>query len=269
MQRRIHTANFPSPHTNASMYARLEQVLRFTAARHCPGWDVVVDARPPAACSSAMGIRSHEFNTQKDDSWCRAVEHAPDGAGLLLIDVDTMIVRPLDDIWAQDFDVAYTARPAERETGPPFNSGVLFVRVSPRTRAFFQAWNAETHRLLADPVRHEPLRRQFTGIHQSSLGVMLGAGVERTWRERLWSWPWRPWQRTNLHIRAIACAEWNCDPAFDVYDEATTRIVHVKSGLRRSIFGLFGYGYACRELTQAWKALEREALAQEAVCRTT
>lgn len=22
--------------------------------------------------------------------------------------------------------------------------------------------------------------------------------VQRTWRERLWSWPWRPWQPTKL-----------------------------------------------------------------------
>jgi hypothetical protein len=25
----------------------------------------------------------------------------------------------------------------------------------------------------------------------------------RAWRERLWSWPWRPWQRTKLVVRSV------------------------------------------------------------------
>lgn len=244
----IHTSNFPSPHTRGDMYARMARVLRWTAERHCPAWEFVVDDQPPAACVSAMGIRSHEFNTQKDDSWCRAVEQAPDGAQLLLLDVDTCITRPLDDVWTLDFDVAYTARPTDRVAGPPFNSGVLFVRVSQATRAFFRLWNTETHRLLADPAAHEPLRRRFTGIHQSALGSLLQQDA-------------MPW----LGLKALPCAVWNCDPTFDTYDEAATRILHVKSGFRRAVFGLPGmqYGQRLREVTRLWHALEREALRAE------
>lgn len=28
---------------------------------------------------------------------------------------------------------------------------------------------------------------------------------ERTWRERLFSWPWRPWQRTELALEPPIC----------------------------------------------------------------
>lgn len=27
--------------------------------------------------------------------------------------------------------------------------------------------------------------------------------VPRTWRERLWSWPWHPWGRTRLEARQV------------------------------------------------------------------
>lgn len=236
----LHTANFPSAHSNDAWYARLERVLLYSVAVYCPGWTVSVDREAPAPCYSAQYHRGHEFNTQKDDSWRRAVQAAPDGAQLMLIDVDAVVLGPLDGIWDRSFDVAYTVH---RSTiaGPPFNSGVLFVRVSPAVKAFFDAWNRETHRLLLDPQAHEPLRRVYRGIHQSALGSLMERGAT-----------------AGIDLQPVPCDEWNCDPAFDEFSD-TTKVLHIKSGLRRAVF-LGNRGYS--DLVAVWRGMERAAIQQ-------
>lgn len=229
-------------------YQRMARVLQHTARVHCPGWDVRIDTRLPAAMASALAIRSHVFNTQKMERWHRAVLEAPIGARLLLIDVDTFILRPLEDIWDRPFDLAYTTK----DHVFPFNTGVVFVRVSDRVRAFVQAWRDTNVRLLSDAEEHRPWRERFGGINQAALGHTLESPIART-----------------IDLCELPCLEWNCeDSAWAAFDPAITRIVHVKSALRRAVFGLAGPMVArerkLQPLVHRWHALERQAFEAEA-----
>lgn len=42
-------------------------------------------------------------------------------------------------------------------------------------------------------------------IVESIFLTELGEPIElaRTWRERLWSWPWQPWRRTVMYIPLV------------------------------------------------------------------
>jgi hypothetical protein len=227
-------------------YARLTRVLAYTAQQHCPGWDVQIrhELTPPPDMHSAAGNQSHVWNTQKLDAWQRAMDHAQDGDRLLLMDADMMVLRPLDTIWDQTFDVAYTTR---RSSRLPFNGGVVAFRVSARTRGFMARWADANRRFLANQHEHQVWRQKYAGINQASFGYMLesnhGCGVSR-----------------------LPCLEWNCeDTEWAQFDPTVTRIVHLKSSLRRAIFGLERPKSYQRTLVEIWHQLEGAAERAESV----
>jgi len=229
-------------------WARLARVLEYSAHQHCPGWDIDVRAITPAPCHPPARTAAHAAyvaNTQKLDEWTRLVDQAPDGDRLALLDADTMVLRTLDAVWDQVFDVAYTVRTSSRF---PINAGVIFVRVSDRTRAFMAAWRDENHRQLGDPARHQRWRRQYGGMNQAALGALLE-------------------QRGGPDVKflRLPCVEWNAEEsAWPAVDRARTRIVHLKSGLRRALF----HGTSARSLlalVHIWRTFERAAAGLAAI----
>ena len=232
-------------------YARMGRVLEYTARRHCPGWAVNVAAVHPAAVPGAQREATFVANTQKLELWCRIVREAPDGDRICLMDGDTFFENGIDDVWEREFDLAYTVR----DYIIPFNGGVLFVRVNERTKAFMERWRRENEAMYRDVDYHLAWKPKFGGLNQASFGRILEAGDH------------------GLSILPLPCEEWNCeDSCWDRYDPAATRIVHVKSGLRRLIFngdmGLPQYPWWTNEdlapLARRWQALERQALRAQA-----
>jgi hypothetical protein len=195
-------------------YERMAAVLAFTLARHCTGWDRRVEAFAPADdCRPRAMADSYVWNTQKMLFWSRLVDEAPDGAELLLLDADIMVLRPLDDLWTRSFDMAYTTKVDARL---PFNTGVVALRLSPAVRAFHERWVNEQLKMLRDQAFHATYRHKYGGIHQAALGYCLEQGAAK-----------------HLELLELPCTEWNCEDAtWRQFSPETTRIVHLKSGLR-------------------------------------
>lgn len=229
-------------------WQRLARALRYTAARWCHPWDRRIVAIEPAPLTSALGIPSHVHNTQKMEFWASVVAGADDGARVLLIDADTIIRRSLDAVWDEPFDLAYTTKASRY----PFNSGVVFLRVSPVVRAFIETWRAENQRMLGDKSHHQAWRLKYGGINQASLGHALDTD-----------------QTAGLRLLTLPCQEWNCEDSSWASCDATTRIVHVKSLLRRAIFYPTPLNQTpyLRRLKAEWTAVDGEAAAAEADAR--
>ena len=233
------------------MYERLARVLHYTAQAHCPDWSVLVerlDEKKLERYEPASGNQSHVWNTWKLDWWRRRIIDAPDGARVLLIDGDTFITRALDDAWSLDFDVAITMRhrhltkPPGISGGIPFNAGVIFLRVTDRTRAFMESWWRANLRFLGSQAEHEPWRKRYAGINQAALGYLLEQAQH------------------GCEVRELPCVEWNCCE-WALYDPEVTRIVHVKSGLRRVTFQRPGAASNPRlqELAKLWRRIEQQS----------
>lgn len=228
-----------------SKYTRMARVLKHTAQRYCPDWHISVRPIDPAPVKSAINHLLCEVNTQKLDEWWRIIMNAPVGDRILLIDADTFITRPIDDIWARDFDIAYTVRTFEL----PINGGVMFVRVTPETQAFVDRWRYHNHRMLVDGDLHIAWKNLYGGINQASFGYMISC-IDQP-----------------LNFLPLSCTEWNCeDSCWHRFDPGVTRIVHVKSGLRRLIFPRVGapptppdVEQVLRPIVDRWIALEQEA----------
>lgn len=222
-------------------WTRLARVLDWSARQHCPAWHVRVEAIEPPPVTSRIQIRTYETNTQKLDRWAEIVATAADGERLLLIDADTMIVRPIDEIWQRDFDVAYTTKRARF----PINGGVVFLRVSPRVRTFLQDWADANRRLLADSDPEAGWRYTHGGVNQASLAQLLTTAQVR-----------------GLHLVELSCAEWNCeDSGWATFDPARTRILHIKSALRQACLSGFPPEPWLLPLRDIWRAAERQAKA--------
>ncbi len=221
-------------------WERLARVLRATAHRHCPAWRISV--RDVPASLIERGKRGEACNTAKLEHWNNLVQTSPDGDRLLLIDADTFVVRPLEDIWDRPFDFAYT----KRLSMFPLNGGVVFCRVSAKVRDFFARWTTENRRLIETKSdQPQQWRRDYGGVNQASLAAILPEPI-------------------GLEVVALPCAEWNCeDTSWAGFDPAVTRIVHVKSALRVACLESQPIPAHLAELAKLWKSIDREARSRE------
>jgi hypothetical protein len=217
-------------------WARLAAVLRATARQHCPGWGIQVQDVPPQLLE--RGKRGEACNTAKLEHWNAVVQASADGDRVLLIDADTFIVQPIDDIWDRTFDVAYTKRLSRF----PLNGGVVFLRVSAAVRQFIARWVGENRRLMEHGSdQPQEWRHRFGGVNQASLMTVLS-------------------EPHDLEVLALPCAEWNCeDTSWDLFDPVATRIVHVKSALRLACLEPQPIPPELAHLAGLWKSLDRIA----------
>jgi hypothetical protein len=233
-----------------SMYGRMARVLDYTARRLCPGWAVNVRQAEPELPQGPQRDTLLHVNAQKMDLWCRTIVEAPLGDRICLMDSDTFLVNGLDGVWDQNFDIALTVR----DFIIPINTGVVFVRVTPETKAFFQRWLDVNAAMYVDVPFHMQWKPKYGGMTQSSLGYILESGDH------------------GLNVLTLPCLEWNCeDSCWGAFDPAVTRVLHVKSVLRRLVFqgdvSPPEYPWWTNEdlapLAERWYALEREAVRAE------
>ena len=227
-------------------WERMARVLEHTARKHCSGWSIEVREMPVPAENPVRGAHA-VANTAKLEEWTRAVLEAEDGARILLIDADTVILHRLDVVWGMDFDVAYTVRPKAMW---PINAGVVFLKVNERSRAFMAEWNVENLRLFHDQAAHARVLAKWGGMNQSALGSLLDGGIVK---------------RLGLGAIRLPCSEFNCeDSTWPEFDPKVARVLHLKGALRRTILKI-GHGTpVSRPLAALWAELELEAIEAEA-----
>ncbi len=227
---------------NSAFYARMARVLQYTAGLHCPDWKINIQRIGSTASTYGVdGNHSHVSNTHKLDYWNRAVQAAEDGTPMLLIDGDMMILNSLDEIWLRDFDMAYTVKNAKL----PFNGGVVFLRVSSHVKRFMAEWWDRNLSFLNDPVKHQWWRSKYGGMNQASFGSMLPE-IQNVY---------------GINLVALPCAEWNCEQsAWSTFDPKFTRIVHIKSGLRKAVFSRGPVTSQVAPLVEIWNRMEQYAI---------
>jgi hypothetical protein len=236
-------------------WPRLARVLEYSARQHCPAWTLDLRELGPAPGAETLEHEAYAENTHKLDHWVATASALPDGAEVLLLDVDAVILRPLEDIWTRPFELAFTSKRARF----PFNMGVVFLRVSDRTRQLLERWRAENARMLGDELYHRPFRLKYGGINQAAFGAMLEQHEQVA--------PIAPATAPTLpaSLLPLSCVEWNCEDAtWSQFDQAATRILHVKSALRRTIFAVRQCGAGSRshrlqELAKLWDSYEQNA----------
>lgn len=154
------------------------------------------------------------MNTLKTKYHNEIVQSSKNGDVIGLLDCDLMVLRSLEEIENEKFDLAITYRPF----GCPliFNSGVVFVHISDSTKDFYSEWFDMCLRMLKDKELFDEWRGKFGGINQTSLGYLLKCS---RWK--------------FLKLLKLDCWEWNCENnTWEQFNENQTKIVHITGKLR-------------------------------------
>lgn len=194
-------------------FARLRRVFEASAREVMPGVRIEVaeltaSGSPPRLRARARGNRRDDINraflTTAAMAW-----RSPDPVAVC--DMDLMFLRPIEDVWERPFDVAVT----RREWKSPWNTGLWFMRPTEAARTFVAEWAA----LARYFALHEPAEvERHSGIDQAALARALD-------------------RNTQACVLELPCRHWNSTQSEWAQIDDETRVVHVKSALRRACFG--------------------------------
>ncbi len=159
--------------------------------------------------------------SSKTLAWEQALRRQRDGETLVLLDVDTLVIRDLAAVLAgDDWDVVFTWKD-ERFV---LNTGVLVCRTGAGSRAFFQAWRERTLAILSDTERYRlanDVRQPYGASDQMALHELLGFQLGRA--EYL-----AKVGAEQVRLKGVPCAvlnETNSSPITEA-----THVIHYKGG---------------------------------------
>lgn len=205
-------------HFGDDAFGRMAKALERSVELNCPDatFMEIVTERP--AEQPGM-LRHYTDNHAKLCVWRDALTYLDDGDEAVLMDADTVVLGDLSAAFDKSYDIGWTWRPGRL----PVNSGVVYVRVNDRSRAFMDAWverdtQLMTHRSLADHGR-----RKYGGANQASFMWLITHGKGQ--------------DIADCH--ALMCKHWNSvDQTWCDFDEKHTRVLHIKSRLRDACMGV-------------------------------
>ena len=268
---RIITVQFDYPGNDH--YQRLFTAFKNSCKINAPDSEFVrLNLKPPEEHLKTK--RSVISNTIKLKAWVDELEKSNEPT--LLVDCDMLMLRPLDDVWDMEFDIAFTYREdgcnlksnypyridengrrirvgpkphpdapvLKRGKGsnhPPYNGGVMFIRPNDKSIHFMKSLLRINNMMVNDPKLHAFWRRVYAGTNQAAFGYIME-------RER---------DKLNCDMKGLSCTEWNsCDDSWLQYKEGFTRMLHIKGALRPFVLGLKPHPKEVKSLVKLWKSYE-------------
>lgn len=140
----------------------------------------------------------------------------------LLMDCDLLLVDSILDIFDHPFDLMITEKPKGRRY--PYNVGVVGIRRTERSLLFLKEWLSAAERLYEDQARHKYYHKIYAGINQAALGYM---------KDLLLIDPKSVTYLPTTVYNASDPADWK---RIEREGWGETKVVHLKSGLRRAVF---------------------------------
>lgn len=102
--------------------------------------------------------------------WNWGFDKCEDGDDVVFLDADTMVVKPLSPAFNCTFDVAHTTRYDRRWS---INTGVVFVRVSQKTRKWFRTWRDMSAWAYESKERRQTAVGQWGHVDQATMLASL------------------------------------------------------------------------------------------------
>ena len=180
--------------------------------------------------SASMG-----YNTFKLEKWVEILENAEEK--ICFTDCDMLMTNRIDDVWKHDFDVAYTYREKWKNSGQgiPYNGGVVFVRPNERSINFFKRWLEINNKMIVDSSFHSGWRKKYAGMNQAAFGYVLEKEPE------------------ICKMLELPCPIWNSvDESWRTFNQHT-KMVHIKSNLRKTCLGLKKAPINQQYIVDLWK----------------
>lgn len=232
---------------NSKIYTRCSKVLKYSINKFNPDIDFeiihVKDKDLDRNITSMMGKgrNSHDTNNAlKTKYQMELVQSMENGELLCLLDSDMMCTGEIRSIDQLDFDLALTDKEGLQIKGP-INSGVIFVRISDKTKEWFRRWWLEAEYLLNNVKELRAEKAKFAGINQSALDRLMR-------------------QEHDLNIKLIPCRIWNSTVVTWPLFNEETKLVHILASLRNNIFYRARSDGKVNKLAGIFRRYEKEML---------
>lgn len=224
-------------------YIRLARVMEKSLNKYSPGIELQIHRGIIDSKIRNMGRGRDQtilHNTLKSVHFTEIIQQCKIGELVGMIDCDTMILNPLDDIVKEDFDLAITHRPDGSKM--KFNTGVVFCRVSKKIKKLYENWGIVALEMLEDKSFFDDWKDGYGGINQTSLGYLLENGYA-----------------DKLNVVKLDCAIWNCEnTTWHRFNPQKTKVVHLLGMLRDACLYDKITGYpGMREISAIWNRIER------------
>lgn len=196
------------------VFDKLNNALIYSIEKHEPRAKWISTRIPEPQLHGRL--RGFVANTIKLNYWNKELQQSSDGDHIVFLDADTLLVNPINDVFNNNFDVAYTLRTRSKWI---LNAGVLFVKVNERSRAFFRRFTEINNMMFKDQSFHDLYKVKYAGMNQAAFGYMLEK---------------EPYHATLL---PLPCGIWNAcgEDWLSINDK--TRIIHINGQARKAIFG--------------------------------
>ena len=230
-------------HVKNPMYERLLNAWEASVQLNCPNDTYERAYLNPADFPGTYHAKnSYLANSVKLNYWRDRLRDETEN--VCLIDGDTVVLKDMNHVFDQDFDIAFTRRTAGVRL--PINGGVLFVRPSKKLNAFMDGWVEANNRMLVDIRFHREWYLIYNGMNQAAFGYMLAMNA----------------RNPKVKIIEVPCAKYNaCDRPDWVGINDETHVLHVKSDLRVAcIQNIHIPAYS--KAINTWKTYERAAVSQ-------
>lgn len=204
-------------HFGDEAFSRMAESLKRSVALHCPDAEFVEIVTDQPDEKPGM-LRHYTDNHAKLLEWRDAVYAGSDGERLVLMDADTLVLGDLAFAFDETFDIGWTWRPGRL----PVNSGVVYVRVNDRSRAFMDAWVERDSKLMEHRALAAHGRSKYGGANQAAFMWLITHGGG---------------QDIAL-CHPLMCKHWNSvDQTWCDFNEET-RVLHIKGRLRDACMGV-------------------------------
>ena len=202
----------------ASSDGRYKHLLDvFTYSLKYFGHDVV-SLTPPPPPDQIRARRFQTSNNYKLSLWIETLKDVQEDC--VFCDCDMLCLGKLDDIWREEFDIAYTVRGDSANV--PVNAGVIFARYTKDSIKFLEKWRKIDNAMYLDSQFRAKWAAKYCGQNQASFGFLLEN---------------HPCDIARL--KPVPCKIWNvCDEDWPSIDE-NARLLHVKSRLREVVSNHF------------------------------
>lgn len=217
----------------SEVHNRCVKVLEYSAKLNTPNTELEIIQKP-----QRERLSSHDSNNfTKTIYHNEIIQDSQNGEVVGLLDCDTFILKDLSDLESMDFDIVFTHKEGKTHRAP-INSGVVFVRVSEKTKQFYRDWLEVASRLFRCPTELIRLKQVYMGINQSALSILLK-------------------EKADLNFLMLPTRIWNYCP-INYHEPITeTRIVHIVANMRKAIFeGREPTSPNVRELRELWLKME-------------
>ena len=131
---------------------------------------------------------------------------------IAVCDCDLMFAGDISDAFEYDFDIGITVRESFKH---PYNTGLWFYRPTDNARLFVNEWIGRTQVLVEHFDQNLDFITQHGGIDQASLALTLDSHIP-------------------CKVNRFPCHVWNAEQSTWKYMNYLTKVVHIKSGLRKA-----------------------------------